>query len=106
MPRTIESILDAHHAATERRNSGRPVWSMTLNLRGIFHNEQMTLEQRRDGIVAAVRASRWLHIAQDPEGLEEVLDELSGVDESGWFDAVWDQLYDHANIDRVWIETR
>lgn len=108
MPRSIDNLLEAHHIATRRRNTGQPVWSRTLNLREIFHNPEMNLAQRGGAIVAAVRACGWPKIANDVEELEQMLEELADAadaDDRDWFNTVWDSLCDTANIDRVWIET-
>lgn len=105
MPRDIETILENHHAAQARRDSGQPVWDRTVLLGGVFRNQEMTFEQRRDGIVAALRSSGWPRVAADPQGLAELFEELADTADGDSFDVVWDVVYDVANEDRVWIDT-
>lgn len=102
MERDLAALLAAHHAARARRDAGLPSWAMTIKIGDVFHNEAMTFEQRRDAIVARIRASGW---ADDALVDREVWDlEMSmDVDE---FDDAWSALYDRAGVDRVWIDTR
>jgi hypothetical protein len=80
------------------------VWLTHIHLGDVFHNEEMTFEQRRDVIVQRLRASPWLVDTSDSY-LENVVKELGDADTVEWFDTVWDILYDCADRDRVWIDT-
>jgi hypothetical protein len=102
MPRTIESIVESHRAATELRKAGRPIWTYKVILKDIFHNDDLTFEQRRDAIVRRLRKSPW---AKDNYTLSEYLDELADAEDADDFDYVWDAIYDEADRDRVWIAT-
>lgn len=62
-----------------------------------------TFEEHRDATVKALNGSGWLEIAYDPEGLENLIDELSETDDADYFDAVWNAIYDEADYDRVWL---
>lgn len=109
MPRTVEHIAAVHELATERRRAGKPVWSNEIDLSGVFHNAEVTFEQRRDAIVARLKASRWYR-ESDPEiggSVAEIIrDHLAYAEDTDEFDAWWDELYDHADYDRVWLKTR
>jgi hypothetical protein len=100
MARTIDSILAASRAAAERREQGRPIWVMTISLRGVFGNENMTFEQRRDEIVRRIRRSSWDNVL-----VSDLLDEWADATTAEEFDEVWDAIYDEADADRVWIAT-
>lgn len=106
MPRTIESLVASHTAATERRASGHPVWDRTVNLSGVFHNEEMTFAERRDAIVRRLRASGWLDDRDEFDELVEAVEGLEQAEDAEEFDSWWDEVYDHADADRVWIQTR
>lgn len=78
-------------------------WKMTISLRDVFHNEEMTFRQRRDAIVARLFKSPWLEDADDD--LQSAVEELADSTCPADFDIVWAAIYDMADHDRVWIET-
>jgi hypothetical protein len=102
MARSIEGIVEAHRAAAERRASGRPIWDRTINFAEVFHNEEMSFEERRDVIVRILNASKWSAINEEIDNLIYEIANSQDVDE---FDQYWDWLYDEADTDRVWIKT-
>jgi hypothetical protein len=65
----------------------------------------MTFEQRRDAIAAAIRSSGWLRMTASAEHLEDLLKSLASAADADRFDEVWDEVYDLADEDRVWIAT-
>ncbi|GGN39158.1 hypothetical protein FHR83_006779 [Actinoplanes campanulatus] len=108
MPRTIDSMLAAHRVATERRNNGQPVWDETVDLADLFHNTDLSQAERYARIADRIKRSRWYQ-NRDADGFDEFgeavenLAVASGPDEfDGWFD----EIYDQADRDRVWIKTR
>lgn len=109
MPRTVDHIVAVHDLATERRRAGKPVWAHEIDLSGVFHNDEMTFTQRRDAIVARLMTSSWYR-ESDPEVsgtvAEIIRDQLAYAEDTDEFDAWWDELYDDADYDRVWIKTR
>ncbi len=104
MPRDIEHIVDTHRIAQQRRDAGLPIWDRRINLAGVFRNENLTFEERRDAIVRKIRASGW--VTDESWSLDNLVEELGDTENVDEFDAVWDAIYDQADIDRVWIETR
>lgn len=106
MPRTIDTIMAAHHAATARRNAGKPIWAITVRFTGLFHNPELTFEQFRDAVVARIKASRWDKITEDAHELERLIIDLGTAADVKEFDEYWDELYDLSGTDRVWIITR
>lgn len=108
MPRTPDHLVAVHQLAAERRKAGKPVWAETVDLSHVFHDEALTFEQRRDAIVARLKASRWFKNA-DPhrfDGVYEIInDHLAYAENQDEFNGWWDELYDHADYDRVWFKT-
>jgi len=68
-----------------------------------FHAPGLEFAARRDAIVARLRASTWL--ATDPT-VAELVAELAHTRDEDEFDTIWDEIYDHADADRTWIDTR
>ena len=106
MSRTAEHRADMHQLATERLDAGLPVWESKLRLADVFHNDDMTFEQRRDAIAARIRATRWFKSYDEYDDLPMFVEELAGTEDNASFNAVWDEIYDIADTDRVWIATR
>lgn len=78
-------------------------WKHKLQLGDIFHNEDMPFEQRRDEIVRRIKASPWWD--EDDYRLHAAVDLISESDSVGEFDGYWDEFYDWADDESVWIET-
>lgn len=106
MPRTADHIAATHTAAARLRAAGKPIWAHHISLVDIWKNEAMTFEARRDAVVARLRASGWLK-DRDPEDQDdevmEIVWHLGDAPDADEFDGWWDDLYDHADADRVWI---
>ncbi len=79
-----------------------PHWAKTIRLGDVFHNDNLTFEQRRDRIVRKIRRSGW---PDDNPHVARLVDELAEADGVNYFDGVWTAIYDEANADRVWIDT-
>ena len=105
MPRTVDHIVETHQLAAARVAAGLPVWAERINLRDVFHNDNMTFVERRDAIVAAIRVTRWYRNVDEDDWLREIVENLACADDADEFDGWWDELYDQADIDRVWIGT-
>lgn len=82
-----------------------PHWNETIHLGDVFHNDDLTFEQKRDVIVQRIRASRWFRNAGEDSFLAQLVDELGSAESANEFDAPWSLIYDAADIDRTWIET-
>lgn len=106
MPRTVDHIVEIHQLARERVAAGKPVWAHKIDVSLYFHNDELSLEQKRDAIVTHIKASRWFKTADEDSELHSFVDELSDVDDVDWFNGMWDALYDLADYDRVWIKIR
>jgi len=76
-----------------------------VNLAEAFHNDAMTFEEKRDAIVALLRNSRWVTKADECGRLREIVDNLAAGEDAEEFDGWWDEFYDEAGYDRIWIAT-
>lgn len=105
MPRTIESIVDAHNAATERRRAGRPIWDHKLRIKHLLADIGSPTDEdaKRIGklIAAAIERSAWGRDAD--EELHDLIEEFKDVIDVDHFNMIMDALYDLADYDRVWI---
>jgi hypothetical protein len=105
MPDTPEHRADMFLPTQKRREAGLPVWKRKIQLGDVFHNDEITFAQRRDAICKRIKASGWMKLHEEDYGFEMLLEELANVDNPDDFDYWWDQLYDYADEDRVWIDT-
>ena len=106
MPDTAEHRADMYQLAQERRKTGKPSWAHKINLRGVFHNDELTFEQKRDAIVRRIRATTWFKQYDEFDDLPQFVEELADAEDNASFNSLWSDLYDMADADRVWIETR
>lgn len=106
MPDTAEHRADMYALARERREAGKSSWDGTLRLADVFHNDALTFTQKRDAIVRRIRATTWFKSYDDSGDLPMFVEELSDSGDTDAFDSAWDCIYDIADADRVWIETR
>jgi len=106
MPDKADHRVEMFHLAQQRLCAGLPAWERRIRVGDIFHNEDLTFEQRRDAIVKRIRASGWIEASTYGFGdLDALVDELADARDADGFDEVWDAIYDIADYDRVWIET-
>lgn len=121
MPRTVESIVENHRVARERRAAGNAVWDRTIDIKGIIRRDKGNesnahVEAVAREVVELVEArvpTQWLDCTNDTyeHDLDDVLEGMRSlraseaaegdlVDEfNGWLD----QLYDWADARRVWL---
>jgi hypothetical protein len=83
-------------------------WNYTLHLKDFFHDETLTFPEWRDRVVNRVRSTTWYKAtstAGDP-CLADIVGELADTQDRREFDQVFAAVYDQADYDRCWIETR
>jgi hypothetical protein len=84
-------------------------WRETIEVSDAFHDDKLSFDERRDAIVATVKASRWYKRADRSAGrtpsLLYVVEALSDSETEDEFDSIWNDLYDMADRDHVWINT-
>lgn len=105
MPNTPEHKVEMHILATQRRAAGLPVWRMTIDLSDIWRNDDLGFEEKRDAVVERVSRSGWLESYDDVfDALATAIEGIKYADSFEEFDGWWDEIYDHADVDRVWIK--
>jgi chromatin segregation and condensation protein Rec8/ScpA/Scc1 (kleisin family) len=81
-------------------------WKYKINLADVFHNDDMTFEDRRGAIVRRIRASSWFKEYDEYyDELPQFVEELADTRDTEEFDNVWDAIYNIADYDRVRIQT-
>lgn len=109
MPRTADHIAAVHRIARARVKAGKPVWAEEVDLSAVFRNDTLAFVDWRDAVVQELKATRWYRNADphDLDGVREIIEyHLAHAEDREEFDGWWDELYDHADYDRVWITTR
>ena len=99
----VEHKVAVHRLAAERRAAGKPVWAHTIRLGHLFHDDELTFEQKRDGLIRLVKASSWFKSQGAASELHEAIEELADTENGDDFDVVMSAVYDMADYDRVWI---
>jgi hypothetical protein len=85
-------------------------WKHRLDVSDVFHDDTLTLAEKTKPIVRRIKSARGFKQADDDSwgGLSSVLEELADAAEegdTGWWDAVWDAVYDFMDEERVWVIT-
>ena len=94
-----------HRLSRERIAAGKPSWAHHISLEDVFHNDDLSFTEKRDAIVARIRASSWYKGYDETGDMSEIVEDLAAATDTDEFDAAWDELYDIADADRVWIAT-
>jgi hypothetical protein len=78
-------------------------WNHTIRVSGVFHNDDLPFEVKRDRIVSRLNPLK----DKFPEDwdLEDVILSLSEAEDANDFDLAWDDFYNWADDNRVWVET-
>lgn len=77
------------------------VWHETINLTHVWNHDD-PWEEVRDKVIPIIKASKWYTWNS---ALEDIVYRLEYADDIEDFDYTWDELYDLADRDRVWIGT-
>jgi len=80
-------------------------WREVIHLGDVFHNDDMTFEQRRDAIVERIKSSHWYQQYDGNQKLGFIMDDLEEAEDVDWFDEVWNDFYDIADQELIWIDT-
>jgi hypothetical protein len=76
-------------------------WKEQIDLHKPLNNDALPFTERRDTIIARIKASRWF--ANDDGDLAILLEDLAGAEDEDEFNEVWESIYDLADSDRVWL---
>lgn len=77
-------------------------WRMTLNVRDVFYDDDLTTAAKAQAIAARIRIHPW---ARENDYVRDLADELAEQTDTHGFDVVWHAIYDEADADRVWVAT-
>lgn len=121
MPRTIDSIVENHQVARERRNAGKPVWDHRINIKEILFRNRLnetnehaaTVGNELSTLLKQSVPKAWLDISSpdfddDIDNYIDWLSHLKGAGEAQGavledLNSILDQLYDWADHKRVWL---
>jgi hypothetical protein len=129
MPRTVESIVACHVAATERRNAGKPIWDRRIAIKMVLadyeeYGDDITAEKAvemanrmgvmlESGVPAAWRQPEHENYNMDFEDLVERFVQADVSDftpTKDWLETPCDtinrmleELYDWGDRCRVWL---
>lgn len=92
-----------HELAESRRQRGQPLWDEVIDA-SMLNDPTLSFDDIRDKIVENLRASKWLKDNPHPS-VERAVDALVITGNDVEFDAIWNRIYDLADIDRVWLDT-
>lgn len=83
-----------------------PVWKRTIDVADIWESFQENgFEQSVKSIIAKIKQSGWRELTPYPDTFDELLANLEESGDLVEFNGWWDELYDLADSDRVWIST-
>lgn len=80
-------------------------WIRIVKLKDVWHNDDLPFEKKRDKIVERIKESGWRDITPYPDTFDERVADLTASSDTSEFDSWFNELYDLADSDRVWIET-
>lgn len=103
-PGTAEHLVECYHLRKRRKDNGLSPWKHVIKVGHVFHDPELTFEERRNVIVAIIKVSRWYADDKNFE-LSDCVDELEQCRNIDEFDDAWGLLYDLADMDSVWIDT-
>lgn len=92
-----------HHLVAARKAAGQPVWERIIRLNGIWRDDELTFEEKRDRIAAIFKGNKWLEQTEDTS-LADFVEELGDAGNEEDFCAVMQYILEIADWDRVWIE--
>lgn len=81
-------------------------WTLTIDLSEVFHAEDLEFDDKKAKIVHILRTSGWMDRSAVPNMLRTAIDNLEHILDVVDFDHAWERIYDIADAERVWIETR
>ena len=84
-----------------------PKWNRTINLKPAVELYRATgdIPKTAEKAVEIIEASGWLADTPYPDTLRDHLNQLKQADCASHYEAAFGNIYDVADVDRVWIET-
>lgn len=81
----------------------RTRWHSSIDLGYVFHDNDLSFTERRDTIVQRISTASF-YDADDLQ-LADIVYELSQAEDAEEFDFLWDEFYDWADVNGVWVTT-
>lgn len=124
MPRTIESIVENHRVAAERRAAGKPVWDRNIDVKAILQEDQSNdsnehaaeVANRIGALIRSRVPAAWLDWNSDDldEDLTQIVEGMEALKPDSYegeadftplddLNSMLDQLYNWADGKRVWL---
>lgn len=103
MAKNLDTIVDAHRAARERREAGRPIWDETVHVNTIWDDATLTQREKGEKIAAAIKKSRWYKNADPFDTLHELVEYLATEDDPREAGGLMNEIRDEATHARVWF---
>lgn len=124
MPRTIESIVENHRVAAERRAAGKPVWDRKIDVKAILQEDQSNgsnehaaeVANRIGALIRSRVPAAWLDWNSDDldEDLTQIVEGMEALKPDSYegeadftplddLNSMLDQLYNWADGKRVWL---
>lgn len=83
-----------------------PHWNISINVKDEWeHFQERGYAKSRDLIVEKIKKSRWRDISASQIRLDDLIEELEESLNVHEFNSIWNELYDLADLDRVWLAT-
>lgn len=83
-------------------------WNLTINLGDLvdrWKSGELDISQLAEKVVKRIQSSGWRELTPYPHTFDEYLASLKAVSSSGGYQDRFEDIYDLADSDRVWIET-
>lgn len=83
-------------------------WNQTIDLGDLIQqwkNEQIDIPELAELVVSRLKRSGWRDFTPYPDTFDGLLADLSNVEDRHGYEAAFEEIYDLADSDRVWIET-
>jgi hypothetical protein len=101
------STLEADLSASALFSRRKPMeWVKTVDVSSVFHNDDMDFDDKVDAIVDIFRKEFPSDISDLYWELADILECLESATDVDDFDSIWNEMYDWADENHIWIKTR
>lgn len=84
------------------------IWYLTIRLGDLVaqHKDgELDVTELAEKVVERIKGSGWRAITPYPHTFDQMLEELEGALDEERYMSTFEEIYDLADLDRVWIET-
>ena len=83
-----------------------PQWNITIDVKDVWENfDKNDVPASVKLVVERIKASGWRNITPYPHTFDQLISDLEASETLDEFNSWWSEVYDLADIDRVWIAT-